>query len=67
MASELWPVLDAAHGSHSGDEEPNAEISLEAQIANEVSGMMGPRSKNPAQRFCECSPFLFFSKHLALF
>ena len=55
IASELWPIVDTAHESHSEDEEPDTEISLEAQIANEVSGMIRPRSQNPAQRFCKCS------------
>ncbi|KAF8813183.1 hypothetical protein BYT27DRAFT_7131755 [Phlegmacium glaucopus] len=54
IASELWPIIDVAHESHSEDEEPDTELSLEAQIANEVSAIKRPRSQNPAQRFANC-------------
>jgi len=54
IASELWPIVDAAHEYHSENEEPDTELSLEAQVANEVSAMKRPRSQNPAQRFANC-------------
>lgn len=60
IASELWPIADVAHELLSEDEEPDTELSLEAQIANEVSAMKRPRSQNPAQRFCKCAPLLLF-------
>ena len=46
--------VDVALESPSEDEEPDTELSLEAQIANEVSAMKRPRSQNPAQRFGKC-------------
>lgn len=61
IASELWPIVDAANEHHSEDEDPDTELSLEAQIANEVSAMKRPRSQNPAQRFGKYFLLLFNS------
>ncbi|TFK36638.1 hypothetical protein BDQ12DRAFT_653924 [Crucibulum laeve] len=50
VASELWPVKTESEGE-SSDAEANANLSLEDQIASEVSAMKRPRAE---QRFTNC-------------
>ncbi|KDR76001.1 hypothetical protein GALMADRAFT_247216 [Galerina marginata CBS 339.88] len=48
IGSELWPHVDSESSEEDGD------LSLEDQIAKEVSAMKQPRSKNPQLRFANC-------------
>jgi len=49
VASEIWPMEETNDDSEIDSETPN--ISLEAQIANELSAIKGPRKE---QRFANC-------------
>ena len=48
MASEIWPKEDVGEDE---EEEEEAGLSLEQQVANEVSAMKRPRTDNPQHRF----------------
>ncbi|KAF9036242.1 hypothetical protein BJ165DRAFT_625487 [Panaeolus papilionaceus] len=54
IASEIWPHPSdpAAQDSDNGEEDTN--LSLEDQIAKEVSAMKKPRNADPQQRFANC-------------
>jgi len=49
VASEIWPKEDV--GENDSDKEEAAGLSLEQQVANEVSAMKRPRAENPQHRF----------------
>ncbi|KAF4613780.1 hypothetical protein D9613_007485 [Agrocybe pediades] len=51
IGSELWPEENPDADS---DEAEDAEISLEDQIANELSDLKKPRSQKPQQRYANC-------------
>ncbi|KAJ7455263.1 hypothetical protein B0H11DRAFT_250134 [Mycena galericulata] len=51
LASELWPEAPGANGDNDSDVEPDEQLSIEAQIANEVSAMKRPKKE---QRFTNC-------------
>ncbi|KIJ94221.1 hypothetical protein K443DRAFT_642276 [Laccaria amethystina LaAM-08-1] len=50
IASEIWPISDANSGDADSDAE-STNLSIEAQIANEVSAIKRPRTE---QRFANC-------------
>lgn len=58
VASEIW-LKDGA-GEDPSDEEEVAELSLEQQVANEVSAMKRSRTENPQHRFGKV--YLIFPK-----
>ncbi|KAJ7170867.1 hypothetical protein C8R43DRAFT_981342 [Mycena crocata] len=51
LGSELWPESSQNTGDDDSDKEPDEELSIEAQIASEVSAMKRPRKE---QRFTNC-------------
>ncbi|KAJ7932680.1 hypothetical protein B0H13DRAFT_1592930 [Mycena leptocephala] len=51
LAAELWPETEEAKDDDDSDAEPDEGLSIEAQIANEVSAMKRPRKE---QRFTNC-------------
>jgi len=58
VASEIWPKDGV--GEEPSDEEEVAELSLEQQVANEVSAMKRSRTENPQHRFGKV--YLIFPK-----
>ena len=54
VASEIWPKDDV--GEDATDDEEVAELSLEQQVANEVSAMKRSRTENPQHRFGKVCP-----------
>ncbi|PPQ95192.1 hypothetical protein CVT26_014883 [Gymnopilus dilepis] len=55
ISSDIWPHQDSADHSSSDEATADAELSLEDQIAKEVSAMKRPRAENTAkQRFVNC-------------
>ncbi|CAK5269686.1 unnamed protein product [Mycena citricolor] len=60
LAEEMWPEKQDAADTKSDDAEDEEELSIEAQIANEVSAMKKPKAE---QRFANCqtnTPCLIF-------
>ncbi|KAF9478325.1 hypothetical protein BDN70DRAFT_880092 [Pholiota conissans] len=53
IGSDLWPA-ETSEGKDSDDEEDDAGLSLEDQIAKELSDIKRPRGANPQQRFANC-------------
>ena len=49
VASEIWPKDNV--GEDASDDEEVAGLSLEQQIANEVSAIKSSRTENPEHRF----------------
>ena len=49
VASEIWPKDDV--GRDASDDDEVAGLSLEQQVANEVSAMKRSRTENPQHRF----------------
>ncbi|KAF8150070.1 hypothetical protein B0H34DRAFT_174260 [Crassisporium funariophilum] len=54
MASEIWPMAEQEEAPDSDGEQRDTELSLEAQIANELSAMQRPRARNAGNRFTNC-------------
>ncbi|KAF8191595.1 hypothetical protein K438DRAFT_1919436 [Mycena galopus ATCC 62051] len=51
LAAELWPEVQEGNGDDDSDAEPDEDLSIEAQIASEVSAMKRPKRE---QRFTNC-------------
>ncbi|KIM40614.1 hypothetical protein M413DRAFT_165114 [Hebeloma cylindrosporum] len=52
VAFEIWPKDDV--GENTSDDDEVAGLSLEQQVANEVSAMKRSRTENPQHRFVNC-------------
>ncbi|KAF8181331.1 hypothetical protein BJ912DRAFT_980078 [Pholiota molesta] len=54
IGSELWPVETSEGKDMGNDEDSDEGLSLEDQIAKELSDMKRPRGANSQQRFANC-------------
>ncbi|PPQ67635.1 hypothetical protein CVT24_002856 [Panaeolus cyanescens] len=64
IASEIWPRPSDSMVSDSDNDEEDTNLSLEDQIAKEVSAMKKPRNADPQQRFAPVDPVELVVKHV---